>query len=112
MPAAIVVLFDIGHSEEARHRLKTCQKCQVIYHYSHYTKPNETFVDGSRAKFVYEDSLDSDYFLASSSSGFSVRFLRTYFSEIFEQLKRVSGLNEDNLGKIISSKEACPYHKI
>ena len=83
MPAAIVVLFDIGHSEEARHRLKTCQKCQVIYHYSHYTKPNETFVDGSRAHFFYEDSLDSDYFLASSSSGFSVRFLRTYFSEIF-----------------------------
>ena len=83
MPAAIVVLFDIGHTEEAKHRLKICHKCRVMYHYSHYTKPNEFFVDGSQTKFFYEDSLDKEYFFATSSSGFSVRFLRTYLSEIF-----------------------------
>merc|ERR1711911_533542 len=35
MPAAIVVLFDVGHSEEAKHCLKTFYKC--TNHYYKYT---------------------------------------------------------------------------
>ena len=80
---SVVVIFDIGHSEEARHRIKTCYKCGVNFHYSHYTKHKTEFSSKSLAKFFYSESLEKEYFLSTSSTGFTTRFLRSFMSEIY-----------------------------
>lgn len=81
-PTTVVVVYHIDYAEEFIHRLKKCHKCNRIFHYSHFTVPHETFL-GSSAKFFYKDTLEKRYFLSTSCTGFSIRFLQTFTSEIF-----------------------------
>ena len=82
-PPMLVARFYIDHTEEVLHRLKRCGKCKNIYHYSHYTKSNDRFCGVSLAKYFYADTLKKQYFLGSSSTGFTSLFLQTFMSEIY-----------------------------
>ena len=83
--SSTVTIYSSSGSFQSRHFVKRCptKKCRAHYHYSYYTRQNVYYDDNMLAKFFYEDSLQKDYFLASSSTAFKTDFLRSFYSEMF-----------------------------
>ena len=81
----IVTVYSSAGSFQSRHFVKRCltKKCQAHYHYSYFTRYNVFYADNMLAKFYYDDSLQKDYFLASSCSAFKTDFLKSFFSDMF-----------------------------
>ena len=65
--------------------MKKCDQkdCQAHFHYSYYTRYHVYYDKNKLAKFYYDDSLNKEYFLSSSSTAFKTDFLRSFYSDMF-----------------------------
>ena len=80
-----VCVFTTNGSFYTQHAVKICplQKCRAHYHYSYYTKLNVYYKDKKLAKYFYDNSLDNEYFFATSSTAFATSFLRSFYTQMF-----------------------------